>query len=117
MKKSIFDKIHSLEDIQKKRLRLEKKLKETGESFSDTTDLSQLLKPGKAKGRSYFETDYKLAIIESLLSLGVEYIGKRMQNSQDKKLIKKLIIYSVFGSISALLVYNYINNRKSESGE
>ena len=114
MKKSIFDDIHSFEDIQKQRLRLEKKLKETEKSISEKTDITRLLfNPKKAHSGFGSGTDYKTVIVESILPLGINLILKVIRDNLDKKLLKKIIIYSIYGSVSALLVYSYLNYQKS----
>jgi len=113
---TIFDDISSLEDIQKRKLRLEKKLRVNEKSISDKTDIINLLFNNKEGFGSFFgEKDSKMAIMENLLPLGVNYILKQIQNNPDKKLLKKLIIYSVFGSLSALLVYQYLKYRKTRT--
>jgi len=116
MKKSIFDDIHSFEDIQKQRLRLEKKLRDTEKSISEKTDITRLLFKTK-KGHSGFdsETDYKTVIIGSVLPLGINLIMKMIRDNLDKKVLRKIIIYSIYGSVSALLVYSYFNYQKTKS--
>ena len=116
MKKMIFSNIHSLEDIHKLKLRLEKKLSVTEKSISDKTDVAKLLFSTN-KGVSSFigEKDSKLVIIGYLLPLGIKFLLKLIQNDPDRKLFKRLLIYSALGSVTALLVYQYLGNRKTKA--
>ncbi len=114
MKTKIFSNIHSLEDIHKRKLRLEKKLSVSEKSISDTTDLAKLLFNTNERLSSFFdEQDTKLQIIGVLLVSGIKNMLKEIQNNPDKKLFKRLLIYSAIGSLSALLVYQFMENRKT----
>ncbi len=116
MTMTIFNDISSLEDIQKRKLRLEKKLRATEKSISDKTDIFNLLSNNNEGSGSLFdEKDYKMAILANVLPLGITYLLKQIQNNPDKKLLKKLIIYSVFGSLSTLMAYQYLKYRKTRT--
>lgn len=115
MKRPIFDDIHSLKDIQKQKARLEEKLKATEKSFSDKTDITRLIfRARKGMNRFSGKKDFKLEIIESLLPLGIELIVGLMRKKLDKRLAKRLIIYSIYGSVFAFVIYKYLNSQEEK---
>ena len=112
MKKMIFSNIHSLEDIHKRKLRLNKKLSVIEKSISDKTELAKLLFNTNERLNSLFgKKDSKLEVIGYLLPLGIKYILKQIHNNPDRKHFKRLLIYSALGSVSALMIYQYLVNR------
>ena len=113
MKKKIFKDIYSLEDIQKQRLRLGKKLKVTVNSLSDKTDVANILfKSDKREDHTETGEDIMLEMIEFLLPLGIDFISRHLQNNMDKKHFKRLVILFIAGNLSALWIYNSLNNKK-----
>ena len=111
---TIFKDIHSFEDIQKQKLALEKKLRVTEKSISEKTDLTRILFNNKAGlGRILGEKGGKTELIQNVLPLVINFIQKQIQNNPHMKLIRRVVIYSIFGSVSAFLVYKYLIYRKT----
>jgi len=118
MKTTIFSNIHSLEDIRKRKLRLQQKLNTTEKSISDKTDITKLLFNSNERLSGLFgEKDKTSEILGYLLPLGIKYLFRQIQNNPGKKPFKRVLIYSVFGSLTALMVYQYFKKRKEKSEE
>lgn len=118
MKTAIFSNIHSLEDIRKRKLRLQQKLDITEKSISDKTDITKLLFNSSERLSSLFgEKDKTSEIIGSLLPLGIKYLLRQIRNNPKKKPFKRVLIYSALGSLTAFLVYQYFKKRKEKSEE
>ena len=116
MMTTIYNNIHSLEDIHKRKLRLKKKLSVIEKSISDNTDVAKLLfNTNDGLSSLFAEKDSKLEITGYLLPLGIKYIIKQIQKSLDRKHYKTLIIYTVLGSVSAFLVYQYMKHRETKT--
>jgi hypothetical protein len=117
MKTKNFNNIRSLDDIQKQKLRLNKKIRLIEKSLTHQTDLAKLFfNPKEGLSSLFGETDSKLGIIGYLLPLGIKYLTSLFKKNPDKKQIKRLITYSAIGSITAFLIYQYMKHRKSKTG-
>ena len=111
----IYD-IHSLEDIQKQKLRFEEKLNAEQKSISDHSDIARFIFNAQRGNISNGgETDSTLEIIESLLPTGINFIVMNIQINPDRRLLQRLIIYSIFGSVTALIVHKYLKYQKARS--
>jgi len=115
-RRTTFRNVHSLEDIQKLKLRLDKRLKVTEKSISEKTDIASLLFSTKKiqSGLSDEEVE-KLGIAGYLLPLGIKYVIGQMQKKPNSKFIKRLLIYSALASVSAYMVYQFIDKRKNKT--
>jgi hypothetical protein len=116
MKRTVFSNIQSLEDLHKRKLRLEKKLIVTEKSISEKTDIAKLLiNTSKRAGSLSGENDSDLEVLGYLLPLGIKLLLKQIQNNPDKIPLKRLLFYFIVGSIPTLLVYKYMEKSKSKS--
>lgn len=113
MKTTKFRNIQSLDDIQKHKLRLGKKLRASEDSISEKTDLGKLLLGSSKSLGSFFDNKImNVEDLEYLLPLGVKYISKLVKSKPNRKYLKRISIYSAIGSIAALLAYQYLGKRK-----
>jgi hypothetical protein len=117
MKTKNFNNIRTLDDIQKQKLRLNKKIRLIEKSLTHKTDLAKLFfNPKEGLSSLFGETDNNPGIIGYLLPLGIKYVTSLFKKKPDKKRIKRLITYSAMGSITAFLIYQYMKYRKSNTG-
>ena len=113
-----FKNIHSLEDIHKAKLRLNREIRGIEKSFSEKTDLGNIFLKAKEGPGSFFSADKRNPeMLSYLLPLGIKHILKLIKNKKNRKLIKRVLIYSVTGSILAFSVYQFIWKRKDETEE
>jgi hypothetical protein len=109
-----FRNIRTLDDIQRAKRRLGKKLRVTENSISKKTDLKKLLLDSTESMGSFFgNKNMNIERLEYLLPLGVNYILRLIKSKPTRKQIKRLSIYSGIGSVLALLVYQYLGKRKT----
>lgn len=119
MKMTIFSSIQSLEDIHKQKLRLRNKLRLTEKSISKKSSIVDLLFKKDERISSFFDEKNNIhELINYVLPLGLKYLLKIIRNNTNRKPNKRVLIYTILGSVSALLVYLYMGNlRKPESPE
>jgi hypothetical protein len=113
MKTTTFNNIYFLDDIQKRKRRLKKKLRVAEKSIIKEVDFGKSFFSSERRLSSLFddiEGDSTREIIGYLLPLGLKYVLKQIKKSPNKKLYKRLLIYTVLGSLSALMVYKYMAN-------
>jgi hypothetical protein len=117
MKKTMkFKNIHSLEDIHKVRLQLEKKMRLTEKSISEKTDLGML----------FLDTFEKMGVISSdrargtefidyLLPLGLQYTLSLIKKNTSRKQFRQLLLYSTIGGVLSFFVYHLLGKGKTDT--
>jgi len=114
MKKTIFDGINSLDDIQRHKKSLKKKAGEIEKTLSEKTSFAQLLlNTGDRLSDTLGEKDGVAEIAGYLLPLGIKYF-KKIKKNTSKKQLKKILIYSSVGILTAFVVYQFVSHRKTE---
>lgn len=111
-----FKDIRSLDDIQKRKRKLAKKLRRSENSLTEKADIGKiLLNSTESLGSFFGRKSMPIEDLEYLLPLGFKYISKLVKSKPDKKYLKRFSIFFAIGSILALSSYQYLKKREDQT--